>query len=267
MISIAQQRVAELGGPRSVLSRQRRDHVQLHRLLEELQTSSADRSGPLLVRIYRLVFPHAFAEEVVLWPALRRLLPDGDQLTLRVEKEHQAINELVKQLEAVPRGVAQWRKGLEQVIALLLQDVRDEEDVLLPRLQAVLSAQQLRRLGWQWALVRSIAPTRCHPVVSRRPPGNVLSALPLSLLDRVRDRVDMQRYRGGGRHATAQALSAGLARAAFAVEHLPLMQRGEHGSTHIQSASARKWKFAGIAAAVVTGALLLRRKYGTRAGA
>jgi hypothetical protein len=80
------------------------------------------------------VFPHAFAEEAVLWPVIRSALPDGHELTLQVEREHQRINELVDQLERAPLGSHAWRVALAETIALLRQDVRDEEDVLLPRL-------------------------------------------------------------------------------------------------------------------------------------
>src|SRR5215213_4139064 len=97
--SIATQTLDELGGPRSVLSRQRRDHVQLDRLLHRLEATTGTAQDDVLRRIDRLVFSHAFAEETVLWPVLRRVLPDGDALTLRVEEEHQEVNELVAALQ------------------------------------------------------------------------------------------------------------------------------------------------------------------------
>lgn len=179
-----------------------------------------------------VVFPHAFAEEAVLWPALRRVLPDGDELTLRVEVEHQQINELVVRLEALEPGSVDRRTVLDRIVALLREDVRDEEDVLLPRLQQAMTPRQLRVLGVAWEAVRRIAPTRAHPIVARRPPGNVISALPLSLLDRWRDRVDQARFRRGIAPAPRlEMLSAGLARAARTVERLPGMRRGEHPAT------------------------------------
>jgi hypothetical protein len=54
-------------------------------------------------------------------------------------------------------------------------------------MQELHGPRRLRLIGWQWELVRRISPTRPHPVVSRRPPGQVLSALPLTVLDRARD--------------------------------------------------------------------------------
>jgi MYXO-CTERM domain-containing protein len=261
MRSVAEQDLSELGGPRSVLSRQKLDHIELHRLLGELRTATPEQSGPLLVAIYRLVFPHAFAEETVLFPAIRRALADGDALTLEVEREHQAINELVTRLEALPRGSPEWRAVLDQVVPLLEQDVRDEEDALLPRLQQALTPGELRYLGTRWAFVRSIAPTRCHPIVSRRPPGNVLSALPLAVLDRVRDAVDVRRYREAGSTPVADRLSATLTRAAHAVERLPGMKIGEQPPTQIESPDRSLWQSAGLAAAALAGALFLRRRH------
>src|SRR3954447_4598214 len=188
--SIATQTLDELGGPGSILARQRRDHVQLDRLLHRLEATTGTAQQEVLQRIDRLVFTHAFAEETVLWPVLRRALPDGDALTLRVEEEHQEVNELVTGLERDGGGDPRRPQRLARLAEVLREDVRDEEDVLLPRLQERLSVGELRRLGRQWELVRRISSTPPPPTVSRRPPGNALSALPLSVLDRTRDVAD-----------------------------------------------------------------------------
>ncbi|MFE9028325.1 hypothetical protein ACFYOA_18980 [Streptomyces iakyrus] len=45
----------------------------------------------------------------------------------------------------------------------------------------------MRRLGAAWETVRRTPPTRPHPVVPRRPPGNALLGMPLSLYARIRD--------------------------------------------------------------------------------
>src|SRR4051795_2431519 len=110
MQSLAQQDDRQMGGPVSVLVRQKRDHVRLDELLDELGTAApGDRQDEVLQRINRLVFPHAFAEEAVLWPVLRRVLPDGEELTIQVEKEHQEVNELVVSLEKTRGGPQRQR--------------------------------------------------------------------------------------------------------------------------------------------------------------
>lgn len=248
----------------SVLNRQKQDHVRLDRLLDRLRDASPRDRNRVLRSIYRLVFPHAFAEEAILWPVIRRLLPEGHALTLQVEQEHQAINVLVTRLEGLEPGSEEHGQVLARVIELLRQDVRDEEDELLPRLQASLSVTRLRLLGLAWETVRQIAPTRAHPIVARRPPGNWLSALPLAVIDRCRDATDALADRSPGSAAgPLRALSSGLARVARGTERLPGLRLGEDPSTRVSRASWPRWTFVALAAVATasTAAALARRRH------
>lgn len=233
MTSLAQQSLAELGGSHSILARQKRDHIELDRLIRAVDASHGAQRAEQLNRLCRLVFTHAFAEESVLWPAIRRSLPQGERLTLQIEREHQEINELFTELETLdvdgPRFDEVWRRA----VGLMRDDVRDEEDELLPLLQEASSHRALILLGWAWEAVRRTAPTRPHPVVARRPPGNALAATPLTILDRSRDRLDRFSRRAGGRAGGLSAsVSRAFARVAGAIEHVPPLTRGEDPSTH-----------------------------------
>lgn len=232
MTSLAQQSTAELGGPFSILVRQKRDHVRLDELLHELDAATVGAAQEaVLQRIARLVFPHAFAEESVLWPTLRRVLPDGHELTLQVEQEHQEVNELWTRLEETDPHGTERREIIGRLAEVLREDVRDEEDELLPRLQEALPPARLRALGVAWEAVRRTAPTRPHPVVSRRPPGNALAALPLTVLDRSRDGLDAVARRSARLHAGSTRASHGLAVVAGRVERVGVLRRGEDSST------------------------------------
>ena len=234
MRSLADQTVEELGGRRSIFHRQKQDHVELDTMLERLPDTFGEAREELLNRICRLVFTHAFAEEAVLWPALRRSLDDGEELTARVEREHQEITELVARLEQTPPDAPERAGLIDQTVALLRQDVRDEEDQLLPRLQEAVDDRTLRRLGVSWELVRRTAPTRTHPIVSRRPPGQTLSALPLSLTDRLRDGLDhaARRVPQPARPAFVST-SDRMGAVARQIEQLPPLRRGERPETHV----------------------------------
>lgn len=231
MKTLAQQSLTELGGRWSVLARQKADHVELDGLLHDLVHADRADQDAVLRRIDRLVFPHAFAEESVLWPELRRVLPDGEELTLQVEREHQEVNELVTTLERGEVTEGERARLIDRLVDVLREDVRDEEDELLPRLQAAVDVRRLRRLGVAWELVRRAAPTRPHPVVSRRPPGNALAALPLTVLDRARDHLDDAADRWRAVRRPAAGASRALARAAGAVEQVPPLRRGERDET------------------------------------
>lgn len=263
MNSIAQQSVAEMGGRGSVLSRQKRDHIRLDRLLHRLANARGREQDAVLLKIYRLVFPHAYAEETVLWPVMRRVLPDGHELTLRVEMEHQEINELATRLEGLEHGSSERQRVLDRMVELLQEDVRDEEDLLLPRLQMKLTISQLRRLGLAWEAVRRTSPTRPHALVSRRPPGNVLAALPLTLLDHCRDGVDALLHRGFAA-PPLRALSSGLTRASHSIERLPGLGRGEDPATRRDRTPRFGWGTAALLAVATASAAVTvarRRRY------
>lgn len=234
MRSLRDQSERELGGRFSVLVRQKRDHAELGRLLAQLEGTPPIQQGTVLRAIYRLVFPHAFAEEGVLWPVIRRVLPEGEALTLQIEQEHQEVNELVTRLEGLTATDPRRAAVLRRLVLVLDEDVRDEEDQLLPRLQARLGPRSLRALGIAWEVMRRTAPTRAHPVVARRPPGNTLAAVPLSVLDRLRDRADALHDRQVA-PSTMARVGARLRDAAHRVEGLPLLRRGEDDST------SREW--------------------------
>ena len=258
--SVANQSVAGLGAHGSVLNRQRRDHIKLDRLLDRLGELSAADQDPVLLAIYRLVFPHAFAEEAVLWPLIRRGLPDGHDLTLRVEQEHQEINELVSRLELLQPDSPERQELLRRVVRLLREDVRDEEDVLLARLQPKLRVGQLRAAGVAWVAVRWIVPTRAHPIVARRPPGNVRGATagdPGSVPGCAGPRGLSRR----SSRARPGKTGRGIVDVSHAVERLPGMGSGEGRSTRAnRTGPSRSQVMAMATIALVPAAFALARR-------
>jgi hypothetical protein len=78
-------------------------------------------------------------------------------------------------------------------------------------------------------------------VVARRPPGNVVAALPLTVLDRTRDALDgVARSGPGAIRVGARRASQALAAVAGAIEHIPPLTRGEDPSTRAGRTSAER---------------------------
>ena len=239
--SIAGQSVEALGGPWSIIVRQRREHERLNELVGRVRATEGAEQDEALTQLCRLVFPHAFAEEAVLFPAARKALAEGGRLSLEIEQEHQEINEVYAAVERSRRGDPGREALIERAITLLDADVREEEDELLPRLRAGLDDAQLQRLGRTWEFVRRISPTRAHPVVSRRPPGQTLSALPLTVLDRSRDQLDrLARSAPGPVASGSSAASRALGAVAGLVEQLPPLRRGEDPCTNTPRTDAER---------------------------
>lgn len=242
MTSIADQTVEELGGASSVLVRMRREHAEQEALLQRVESTSGEDQDEVLTRLWRLVFTHAYAEETVVWPAIRAVSADGEALTLHIEQGHQKLSELTAELDCTGPGEPGREELITELAAELRLDIREEEDILLPRLRQGVGDRRLRRLGAAWALVRHTAPTRPHVAVSRRPPGNVIAAVPLSVLDRSRDRLDrVARARTGRVRAGAETASRALATAAGAIERFRPVQVGERPRTRPGRWRVHRW--------------------------
>jgi len=190
--STADQTEEQRGGPRSILSRQSDDHAVLHRLMLDYDDAdSASARSEIVTEVAERALRHAFAEETVLFPAYRQHLPEhGDELTAHIEGEHQEINELLEDLQDADPRSEDYDARVRRAFELITSDAREEEDILLPQLQQVVDERELVRIGDAWEAARLVSPTRPHPRISRRPPGNLLAAGPLAVWDRVRDGLD-----------------------------------------------------------------------------
>lgn len=168
----------------SIVELQKRDHAYMNELFDRYN-NGADREGTFR-ELVSLVATHAFAEEEVLFPVARRVLAEGNPLTGDIEDKHQRINDLLREMETMTPTDSGFEARVEELFPILRSDAREEEDVLLPALSSTMSDAQLKELGAAWLAAKKTAPNRAHPHVSRRPPGNALSGLVLTPLDRIR---------------------------------------------------------------------------------
>lgn len=188
---VLQGSVDQLGGPASLLLRYQRDHLALDVLLRQA-SSSSDRDGRDALRLaLRLALGHSHAEVATLCPLLRRDGTAGSALADSVEERGQRLNELAATLDRTPTEDPSWSVLADGVVAELRRRVRDNEEVLLPRVRRAVSDLQLARLGIWWDLAVHTAPTRAHPLLAPRMAGRVVRTLPLTAFDRARDRVDV----------------------------------------------------------------------------
>jgi hypothetical protein len=97
---------------------------------------------------------HSVAEEMYMYPAARRSLPDGDQVADHEIAEHAEIEHTLKDLEGLDATDPQFEQLVSKVIADIRHHVQDEEQQLLAGLQGAMSCSNWA--GW-WS-----APRRPH---------------------------------------------------------------------------------------------------------
>ncbi len=171
-----------------VITELTKDHNELRELFDRIRRSRSDAKKAELAReIITELVKHSVAEEQYLYPAARRVLPDGDVLADHEIAEHAEVERLLATLEKLEPGEPSFETVVEEVVTSTLHHVEDEEKDLFPRLRKALDQAELDRLGDAVRLAKQTAPTHPHPTAPDRPPFNWVGDPMAGLVDRVRD--------------------------------------------------------------------------------
>ena len=89
---------------------------------------------------------HATLEEEVFYPELRRLSPTGPVIQ-KSEPEHNEMRRMISELRATPANDMKHDSILHELMRDVMHHVADEETVLLPEAERMLSKERLNELG------------------------------------------------------------------------------------------------------------------------
>lgn len=166
-----------------------KDHREIELILAELQLGEGtpehrrDLADHLTAELVR----HAVAEEMYMYPAIRRARPDRDDVADRAIAEHSEIEHILKELEGVDGTDSQFDELVGKVINEVRHHVLDEEQQVLPQLQEACSVEELQELGRMVVRAKDSAPTRPHPSAPDKPPANLILGPGVGMIDRLRD--------------------------------------------------------------------------------
>jgi hemerythrin superfamily protein len=169
-----------------VLTHDHREVEDMFAELDKLPAGHAERRT-VVDQVTMELVRHAVAEEQYLYPSARKMLPDGDEVADRELGEHAEVEKLLKELERLDAGDAEFDIRLAQLMTSVRQHVQEEEGMLFPRLAAAASPDELLDLGDKVTRAKKVAPTRAHPSAPDKPPLNKLLAPGTGLVDRIRD--------------------------------------------------------------------------------
>jgi hemerythrin superfamily protein len=161
-----------------------------HRTVESLFTRlESEIDQETLDEVVKELSVHAVIEEQVLYPALRNVLGEGDELADHSIDEHQEVKELLNSIEKGGADGEDTPTLVAELIANVRQHVREEENKIFPALRAATTPEQLAAMAEALEKAKKAAPTRPHPHAPSSPPGNVLAGAPTALIDKARDAI------------------------------------------------------------------------------
>ncbi|MEV5279559.1 hemerythrin domain-containing protein [Streptomyces sp. NPDC051994] len=178
-----------MGHGGNVIDELQADHREVEEFFEKMQALPAhdekrrDIADQLTIELVR----HSVAEEMYLYPAVRKHLPGGDALADQEIKDHSTVEQLLKDLERAKVGDARFDTLVQQLIQEVSAHIADEEQHLFPALARGVQTATLDELGDKIRTAKKFAPTRPHPGAPSTPPANKLLAPGTGLVDRARD--------------------------------------------------------------------------------
>jgi hypothetical protein len=175
-----------------------RDHNQVKALQEQLGTLPSHATGGSTAQMSRRksivdmitvkLSQHEAVEEEYFWPAVRKVMPDGDRWADEaIEQEQQGRNTLTALGQLEP-DTDEFDELVEKLVLLLRKHVAYEETLFL-QLKSVMPDDERRELGEKLLTAKKLAPTRPHPHTPAKPAVLKTVGAAAAAVDKVRDTV------------------------------------------------------------------------------
>jgi hemerythrin superfamily protein len=132
---------------------------------------------------------HAVAEEMYVYPAMRKYLTDGEKAVEHDVEEHKELERVMKALESVDVSSAEFETSLRQLETILADHVQDEEYEQFPELRRQVPHEELVELAGKVEKAKKLAPTRPHPGAPNNELFHKLVGPGVGLVDRLRDKL------------------------------------------------------------------------------
>jgi len=166
------------------------DHREAQALIAQIwetpePSSRRDLADTLIAELVR----HAVAEEMYVYPAMKKHLPDGEAAVNHDLEEHEQLEETMKELEGVDGGDPRFSELLRTLETVLSDHITDEEGEHFPQLRAALPPADLVQLAEKVEAAKKLAPTRPHPSAPNNQLFHKLAGPGVGMVDRLRDRL------------------------------------------------------------------------------
>ncbi len=134
------------------------EHREIFGFLQALATERHDRF-PLAHRLIDALASHTAAEQQVLYPGMRDIVPGGTEMANRAQIEHQAMRAALITLEDSHPGQSEFEDALVTLRAELEAHVPVEENEILPALRAVIGTDKMEELGALYNQIKENIPS------------------------------------------------------------------------------------------------------------
>jgi hemerythrin superfamily protein len=165
------------------------DHQAAKAILQRFDELAPSGRQDYFCEVLQTLVGHEVAEELVVYPLIRKNGPQGDRVADDRLAEQADTEQLLADMESQDTGsgafTAQFKKLRDSVIA----HAQAEESTAFPLLESMTTTEERRDLGARYEKAKDRAPTHAHPHTPDTPPGNKVLGPVAAVFDRARDAV------------------------------------------------------------------------------
>jgi hemerythrin-like domain-containing protein len=138
------------------------DHKEIRKVFRQFQAAGENATktkGELVAKMIELLTVHTYVENEVMYPEVRRLVPDVDDDILESYEEHHVADVLCMELYGMKPDAERFDAKTTVLIENVLHHIEEEEEEWFPTVRAALGRKQLQELGEQLLEAKRKAPT------------------------------------------------------------------------------------------------------------
>lgn len=138
------------------------DHKEVAKLFAEFEKKATTpaRKRKIVTEVLSKLTVHTYLENEVMYPEVRRLVPDIEEDILESYEEHHVVDLLAVELEAMDDTDERYFPKFTVLMENVRHHVKEEEDEWFPKVRDALSRTDLREIGTRMAELRPTAPTK-----------------------------------------------------------------------------------------------------------
>jgi hemerythrin-like domain-containing protein len=141
----------------------RNDHQEIRRQFKRFEQAGDNATAgkaKIVDKIIELLTVHTYLENEVMYPEVRRLLPELEDDVLESYEEHHVADVLVAELAGMEPDAERFDAKVTVLIENVTHHMDEEEQDWFPQVRAGLGRKQLQELGARMNELRPQAPTR-----------------------------------------------------------------------------------------------------------
>jgi hemerythrin superfamily protein len=165
------------------------DHRTVRALFARFADAGASDRASLWPELVRTLVAHEVAEEVVVYPAIRKVTDEYEPMVKARLSEQAEAEEMLARMERMDPAAVDFSDLVARLGRAVVEHAEAEERELLPAITRFGESFDRIGLGARYQETKHRAPTHPHPGSPDRPPGNVVMGPIVGLFDRMRDRM------------------------------------------------------------------------------